>query len=84
MDTYLICCCSNDSNRKSEKYSKATCYQYAPPWQLELIIVILASKYGCPNVYEKDAHEPPLRDLLVFSHELCVDIHLVLLECRLA
>lgn len=81
---YLICCGLNDSNRKSEKKGYTTCQQDAPPFQLELINVIVASKYGRCYVNQKNAHKPPLRNLFISSHELRVHIHILLFESRLA
>lgn len=81
---YLICCSSDDPNRKSEKQGKNTCQQDTPPWQLKLIVIVLACKYGCCNVYQKNAREPPFRYLLIFSHELCVYVHPLFFESSLA
>jgi hypothetical protein len=77
---YLVRRCFYDPNREGEEEGKGTCQQNTPPWQLELFNVIFASKYGDGNVSNKDADEPPLRDLLVSPHKLCVDIHPFLLE----
>ena len=49
-----------------------------------MIVVELACEDGGGNACEWDAHKPPLRDLLVFTYEPCVNVHLLLFHCRIA
>ena len=65
---YLVRSCCDNSNWEGKEKGNGTCQQYAPPGQLELLDVVFTSKYSDGNVNDKDADEPPLRDLLVSPH----------------
>jgi len=80
----LVRCRSDDPNRKSEEKGEGAGEQDPPPRKLKLVNVVLAGKDCQPNVSNKDAYEPPLRDLVVLAHQSCVHIHPLLLERRLA